>query len=127
MDNICSTCSWKLIRNPQSNLRKCVYKRSSVNVCVRLELLSARPRTEVIHITCNMCARDLPDMYALIPRACGPRASGIHIRQIPRAHVTTITCAIIIILNNICHINCSNDPGDCLAPAPILSTAIPTL
>ena len=39
-----------------------------------------------------MCARDLPDMYALIPRACGPRDEGLHIRQIPRAHVTTITC-----------------------------------
>ena len=38
-----------------------------------------------------MGARDSPDMYALSPRACGPRASGIHIRQIPRAHVTTIT------------------------------------
>ena len=37
---------------------------------------------EVIHITCNMCSRDLPDMYAL-----SPRASGIHIRQIPPAHV----------------------------------------
>ena len=60
-------------------------------MCVRLELLSARPRTEVIHITCNMCARDSPDMYALIPRA-----SGIHIRQIPRAHVTTITCIMQI-------------------------------
>ena len=47
---------------------------------------------EVIHNTCNMCARDLPDMYALSPWACGPRASGIHIRQTPRAHVTTITC-----------------------------------
>ena len=46
---------------------------------------------EVIHITCNMCSRDLPDMYALSPRACSPRALGIHIRQIPRAHVTTIT------------------------------------
>ena len=46
---------------------------------------------EVLHITCNMCTRDLPDMYALSPRACGPRALGIHIRQIPRAHVTTIT------------------------------------
>ena len=46
----------------------------------------------MLHITCNMCTRDLPDMYALSPRACGPRASGIHIRQIPRAHVTTITC-----------------------------------
>ena len=38
-----------------------------------------------------MCTRGLPDMYALSPRACGPRASDIHIRQIPRAHVTTIT------------------------------------
>ena len=34
-----------------------------------------------------MGARDLPDMYAL-----APRGSGIHIRQGPRAHVTTITC-----------------------------------
>ena len=47
---------------------------------------------EVLHISCNMCTRDLPDMYALSPRACGPRALGIHIRQISRAHVTTITC-----------------------------------
>ena len=46
----------------------------------------------MIHNTCNMGAHDLPDMYALSPRACGPRASGIHIRQIPCAHVTTITC-----------------------------------
>ena len=29
---------------------------------------------EVIHSTCNMGARDSPDMYALSPRACGPRA-----------------------------------------------------
>ena len=42
---------------------------------------------EVLHISCNMCTRDLPDMYAL-----SPRALGIHIRQIPRAHVTTYTC-----------------------------------
>ena len=33
-----------------------------------------------------MCSRDLPDMYAL-----SPRALGIRIRQIPHAHVTTIT------------------------------------
>ena len=46
---------------------------------------------EVLHITCNMGSHDLPDMYALSPRAYGPRALGIHIRQIPRAHVTTIT------------------------------------
>ena len=41
----------------------------------------------MIHITCNMCSRDLPHMYAL-----GPRALGIHIRQIPCAHITTTTC-----------------------------------
>ena len=40
-----------------------------------------------------MCSRNLPDMYALSPQACGPRALGIHIRQIPRAHVTIITCS----------------------------------
>ena len=39
-----------------------------------------------------MCTRDLPDMFALSPRACGPWASGIYIRQIPRAHVTTYAC-----------------------------------
>ena len=31
----------------------------------------------MIHITCNMGSRDLPDMYAL-----SPRALGMHIRQI---------------------------------------------
>jgi len=46
---------------------------------------------EVLNISCNMCTRDLPDMYALSPRACGPQALGIHIWQIPRTHVTTIT------------------------------------
>ena len=42
-----------------------------------------------------MGTRDLPDMYALSPRACGPRALGIHIRQITRAHVTTIKCMYV--------------------------------
>ena len=51
---------------------------------------------EVIHITCNMCSCDLPDMYALSLRACDPRALGIHIRQIPRAHVTSITWFIVV-------------------------------
>ena len=41
---------------------------------------------EVLHISCNKYTRNLPDMYAL-----SPQASGIHIRQIPRAHVTTYT------------------------------------
>ena len=40
-----------------------------------------------MHITCNMCTPDIPDVYAL---SC--RVLGIHIRQIPRAHYTTITC-----------------------------------
>ena len=53
---------------------------------------------EVIHNTCNMGARDLPDMYALSPQACGPRASGIHIRQIPHAHITTITNNILLLI-----------------------------
>ena len=38
-----------------------------------------------------MAIRDLPDMYALSRQACGPWALGIHIRQIPHGHVTTIT------------------------------------
>ena len=41
----------------------------------------------MLHISCNIGTRDLPDMYAL-----SPRALGIHIRQITRAYVTTITC-----------------------------------
>jgi len=39
----------------------------------------------VLHNICNMGTHDLPDMYAL-----SPRALGIHIRQITRANVTTI-------------------------------------
>ena len=42
-----------------------------------------------------MGTRALPDMYALSPRACGPRASGIHIRQSTRAHVITYTCILL--------------------------------
>ena len=45
---------------------------------------------EVIQSTCNMATRDLSDLYALSPQACGPQALGIQIRQIPRAHVTTM-------------------------------------
>ena len=50
----------------------------------------------MIHITCNMGARDLPDMYALSPQACGPRALGIHIRQIPRAHVKLLHVRVYV-------------------------------
>ena len=38
----------------------------------------------MLHISCNIGTRDLPDMYAL-----SPQALGIHIRQITRAYVTT--------------------------------------
>ena len=50
---------------------------------------------EVSHNSCNMCTRVLPDMYTLIPRACGPRDSGVHIRQNTRVHVTTINCDLV--------------------------------
>ena len=49
----------------------------------------------MLHSSCNIGTHDLPDMYALSPRACGPRALGIHIRQITHAYVTTITYCIL--------------------------------
>ena len=50
---------------------------------------------EVLHNSCTMCTRGLPDMYTLIPWACGPRDSGVHIRKNTRVHVTTIKCIIL--------------------------------
>ena len=47
---------------------------------------------QVVHNSCNMGTRGLPDIYTLSPRACGPRALGVYIRQTTRAHVTTIYC-----------------------------------
>ena len=38
---------------------------------------------------CNMGTRDSPDMYAQGLRAAGPKAEGVHIRQIMSAHVAT--------------------------------------
>ena len=40
----------------------------------------------MVHNSCNVCTRGLPDMYTL-----SPRALGVHIRQTTRVHVTTIT------------------------------------
>ena len=40
-------------------------------------------------ISYNMGSSALPDMYARSPRAAGPRAEGIHIRQSTSAHVIT--------------------------------------
>ena len=38
---------------------------------------------------CNSCIMDTSDLLAQNQRATGPRAEGIHIRQITCAHVTT--------------------------------------
>ena len=45
---------------------------------------------------CNMCGWDLPDMSALALGRCAPSGSCVHIRQIPPAHVTYITCALMM-------------------------------
>ena len=46
-----------------------------------------------------MCTRGLLDIYTLSPRACGPRALGVYIRQTTHAHgiiviYNTGTCAL---------------------------------
>ena len=48
--------------------------------------------------SCNMAMRDLPDMYARSLRVAGPRAEGIHIRQIMNGHVTTIMYHFVLIV-----------------------------
>ena len=45
---------------------------------------------EVLHSSYTMGTRGSPDIYTLSPRACGPRASGVYIRQTTRAHGITI-------------------------------------
>ena len=58
----------------------------------------------MIHNTFNMAVRDmpdmLPDMHAQSLRAAGQRAEGIHIRQIPHAHVTTIISYMYVTLSH---------------------------
>ena len=46
---------------------------------------------EVVYISHTMGTRGSPDIYTLCPWACGPRASGVYIRQTTRAHGITIT------------------------------------
>ena len=43
----------------------------------------------MLHNSYTMCTRGLPDIYTLSPRACGPWASGVYIRQTTRAHGIT--------------------------------------
>ena len=52
---------------------------------------------QVVHNSCNMGTHGLPDIYALSPQACGPRALGVYIRQITRAHVTGMYNYIAIV------------------------------
>ena len=61
---------------------------------------------KVKYITYTMAAWDLPEIYALSPRACFPLALGVYFRQIPYRHGVTITYLItvlvfIIILNEV--------------------------
>ena len=44
---------------------------------------------EVLHNSCNTGTHGLYDMYTLSPWACGPQASGVHIRQTTHASVTS--------------------------------------
>ena len=73
------------------HIRQILRAHVTTYTCSPVIQASFRPRTKVLHISGNMCTRDLPDMYTL-----SPWASGIHIRQILRAHVTTYTCSPVI-------------------------------
>ena len=45
---------------------------------------------KVLHNSYTMCTRGLPDIYTQSPRAAGPRAEGVYIRQTTCAHGITI-------------------------------------
>ena len=51
----------------------------------------------MLHNSYTMCTRGLPDIYTLSPRACGPRASGVYIRQTTRAHGITIKYLLYVL------------------------------
>jgi len=81
--------------------REAVYLRKIASECdVAFELYHSYSYIYVMYNSCNMGTRDLPDMYAQSPRAAGPRAEGIRIRQITSAHVTTTVYAEIFMALN---------------------------
>ena len=47
---------------------------------------------KVLHNSYTMWTRGSPDIYTLSPRACGPRALGVYIRQTTHAHGINIKC-----------------------------------
>ena len=51
---------------------------------------------KVLHNSYTMCTRGSPDIYTLGPRACGPQALGVYMRQTTRAHGITINIYIYI-------------------------------
>ena len=48
----------------------------------------------------TMDTSGLPDIYTRSPRAAGPRAEGVYIRQIPSAHGITDICHVTLMLLN---------------------------
>ena len=55
-----------------------------------------------------MGTRVLPDMYTLIPRACGPRDLGVHIRQNTRAHVVPMLQLLNVYALVFCSVELNN-------------------
>ena len=64
--------------------------------------------------SCNTGTCGLPDMYTLSPRACGPRASGVHIRQATSACVTTIMYHFLSELTQQLKLRVRSICGDCI-------------
>ena len=54
---------------------------------------------EVLHNSCNTCTRVLPDMYTLIPQACGSRDSDVHISQITRVELQLLNMTAVNTIN----------------------------
>ena len=58
--------AWADQREKQGYKSDVSLKRGIQIICTLQNALSlAKPQSEVIRITCNMCSRDLPDMYTL--------------------------------------------------------------
>ena len=70
----------------------------------------------MVHNGYTMCTRGLPDIYTLSPRACGPRALGVYIRQTTHAHgITTKYVPVFLYL-----IMCST----CFSPVDVCISAV---
>ena len=87
---------------------------------------------EVLHISCNMCTQDLPDMYALSPWACSPWAyisgkSLVPMLQFIHARIDICSYACVanyIVDTNDTYIHMSLIVHDCFYVEFCLQTAI---